>query len=237
MSQPSGTLRIIWRPSRHPLILFIAVFFCWTSTAAEAAGISFETVREHVLEAQWKKARSALQAEMLDLVKNREGMDGADLMRAIRYRAIIEAGAGDFEAAKWWWHAGLNLQTEGASPWLELLPDSAAQELASVEVRPMAPKVELEGGLPKTRKGDRPSKTTSLVYRRAYTAYSGVVSFQVRMGVEGRFLEPLIESSTASSSVCVYAALAKMDGVRFPMSWRRGRPETFTVEVKFRGRR
>ena len=60
-------------------------------------------------------------------------------MHAIRLRALIEAGRGADEKAEWWWHAGLNLQSEGSDSVFGLVDDEIAAKLRTIKVRPSRP--------------------------------------------------------------------------------------------------
>ena len=223
-------------PLRTAFFLVALLFLFGIDVAsADTTHPSFDEVRKLVHEQEWRKARRVLHGELKRVIETKSAMDGADLMRAIRYRAVIEAGLGNTPGAEWWWHAGLNLQSEGAAPWLDFLPEDRAEPLARMQVRALAPKAKHSGKRPDPKKGEQPTGTKSALHSRANKVFLGDVKFQVRLTERGRFAEPLLESSTASSAVCVYAALDKIGETIYPKSWRRNHPEFFSISVGFLG--
>ena len=195
-----------------------------------------EAVRHHVQAGQWKKAHRALDRWLLDTVKAGGAMDGQDLVRAVRYRAVIEAGKGHSESSRWWWHAGLNLQAEGAEAWLRYLPEAAAAELGGMTVRPLEPKKappKFRQG-PERLEGDPIEEGSKKIFSPASRRFRGAVELQIKFGRKNEFKEPLLIAVEGVPTVCVYAALDYADSTRFPATWRAGR-EVAGYRVVFSG--
>ncbi len=203
--------------------------------AALDAEIRFDEVETLIRAERWSKAGRLLDKELRALVTVGGEMDGGDLMHAVRLRALIEAGRGADEKAEWWWHAGLNLQSEGSESVLDLVDARVAAKLRSIKVRPSRPPDKTARPKP-GRDSQRPSRAGSSLFTLANQRLRGKVVFEIEIGPNGGLRKPLLMESTLPG-VAVYAALESQVGVRFPIEWRRGLGEgsTITVQVNFRG--
>lgn len=202
---------------------------------AGAAEIRFDEIETLIRAERWSKAGRLLDKELRALLTAGGDMDGGDLMHAVRLRALIEAGRGADEKAEWWWHAGLNLQSEGSESVLDLVDEKVAAKLRTIRVRPSRPPE--KGARPKPgRDSQKPGHASSAIFSLANQKLRGKVVFEIELGPNGGLRKPLLMESTLPG-MAVYAALDSQVGVRFPIEWRRGFEEgsTITVQVNFRG--
>lgn len=186
---------------------------------AEAQKVDFEPLKEQIRSEKWKSARKELRRLATASIETGGELDGADLVRLVRYRALVEAGAGKDIAARWWWHAALNLQSAGSDDYLSLIPDGAVEILRAVEVRPLESLEELERGAKRrarkaTRGRDRPKNGNSALYQAAHQRFQGAVEIQVAVAPRGNFEGPLLVGVSGVPSICVYAALDQLGEVR-----------------------
>ena len=202
------------------------------SAPQEAPAVRFDQVESHLRAERWAKARKVMHRDIRALIAEGGAMDGGDLMKAVRYRALIEAGAENHEAAEWWWHIGLNLQSEGAKDVLALVRPEIAATLEPITVRPSRPPEKID--LPKLK--DRPNEVGSTLFRIANQKLSGVAQFEIWLGPRGEFRKPLLIEATVPTAG-IYAALDNQEKVRFPMEWRRLLGDTVNLRINFRGAR
>ena len=211
------------------ILLFIA-----STALLEAPDLEprFRDIEASIHAEKWKKADKQLRRLVEDVIRDGGQMDGDHLMRGVRLRALVEAGRGREESAAWWWHAGLNLRSEGAAEVLDLIPAKLAAGLRNIQVRPSRPPGPVQ--MPKIS-NRHTGGAMSPVYLLASRHFAGIVKFELELGPRGELSRPLLVEATVPT-VGIYAALDKLDGERMPMEARRFMGDTCHVSTRFLGR-
>ncbi len=196
-------------------------------TAADPPPVDFSEVRDHIHNTEWSKARRVLNRMMMEVVEGGGRIDGGDLVQAVRLRALIESGDGNPEDAVFWWHAGLNLYSDKAESFLELVSSDVAEPLRAIQVRPSDPPKPLKIKPVK----HLPSKPTALE-RLARQKLSGMVKIEAL--VDTRPSLPLLIEAT-SPTAGVYVALDMVSRHRILQKLRVQLGTTQNHFIRFRG--
>lgn len=216
------------------MLMLTMLLFIASTVLLEAPDLDprFRDIETSIHAEKWKKADKQLRRLVEDVIRDGGQMDGDHLMRGVRLRALIEAGRGREESAAWWWHAGLNLRSEGADKVLDLVTAELAAGLRNMQVRPSRPPEPVQ--MPKIT-NPRTGGAVSSVYSLASRNFSGIVKFELELGPRGELGRPLLVEATVPTAG-IYAALDKLDGERMPMEARRFMGDTCHVSTRFLGR-
>ena len=175
-----------------------------------AGDIDWSEVRLRIEKGKWKKGFKALDEIVRKEIRTvgfGRGMSEADLVAAVRYRALLEAGGGRQQNAAYWWHAGLQLDSEGASELLAWAPDKVAAKLKDLQLRP--PESPPRSSLTQVSGQENPSRSApakaSTLFSLADLHLDGHVILELWLG-NPQVERPLI-SEVTTDRVGIYVAL------------------------------
>ena len=83
-------------------------------------------------------------------------------------------------------------------------------------------------------KGEAIQHGSNKIYFPATRRFRGFVELQIKFGDQNQFIEPLLIAVEGVPTVCVYAALDRADGTRYPATWRAGK-DVAGYQVVFTG--
>ena len=212
--------RALWT---SPLILLLLILV--TPTAAQ--GLDLSKARSHVQKKKWRKGLKVLDEQIKEAVRSRH-LGKSEVVDAIRLRALLEAGQDRLPAARFWWHAGLNLNAEGANEVLNLAPEEVVAALRGMEVRPRDPP--LRSSL--TQVMARPQAgAPSTLYSLANRHLDGHVKYELKLG-DPHVEQPLFVESTADP-LAIYVALDHMVTLYLTAEYRQHKGKTKYFIVAF----